>query len=85
MYAYWRGNNMKDLTKEPLIDLVKDLSKLDVKVTELSIRDHYSEEIDRVKMEYNDIINEIVRRFPPLKDDVNLQPMVLRKTKERKI
>ena len=79
MYAYWGGNNMKDLTKEPLIDLVKDLSKLDIKVTELSIRGHYSEEIDKVKMEYNDIINEIVRRFPPLKDDVNLQPMTLKK------
>lgn len=73
----------KDLTKTPLIDLVKDLSKLDIKVTELSIRNHSSSEIEQVKMEYNDIINEIVRRFPPLKDDVNLQPMVLKKTKEK--
>lgn len=79
MHIVWGENNMKDLTKEPLIDLVKDLSKLDIKVTELSIRDHYSEEIDKVKMEYNAIINEIVRRFPPLKDDVNLQPMILKK------
>lgn len=81
MYAYWRGNNMKDkkdLTKEPLINLVKDLSRLDIRVTELSIKEHDSEEIEQVKTEYNSIIGEIVRRFPPLKDDVNLQPKVLR-------
>ena len=84
MHIVWGENNMKDkkdLTKTPLIDLVKDLSKLDIKVTELSIRNHNSDEVEQVKMEYNDIISEIIRRFPPLKDDVNLQPMVLRKKK----
>ena len=81
MHIVWGENNMKnkkDLTKTPLIDLVKDLSKLDIKVTELSIRKHDSDEIEQVKTEYNSIIGEIVRRFPPLKDDVNLQPKVLR-------
>ena len=72
----------KDLTKTPLIDLVKSLSFLDRQITELLIENGGKDDIiEQVKIEYNAIIEEIIRRFPPLKDDVNLQPKVLRKKK----
>ena len=72
----------KDLTKTPLIDLVKCLSFLDRQITELLIENGGKDDIiEQVKIEYNAIIEEIIRRFPPLKDDVNLQPKVLRKKK----
>ena len=35
--------------------------------------------IESIKYDYNNIIKEIHRRFPPLVDDVNLQPKVMRK------
>lgn len=72
--------NKRDLTKIPLIDLVKGLSNLDRRITELMLeKDGNDDAIEYVKIEYNNIIGEIIRRFPPLKDDVNLQPKTLKK------
>ena len=72
--------NKKDLTKTPLIDLVKKLSEIDNKLDEcLLIKSELDITIEQTTSEYNDIIKEIHRRFPPLVNDVNLQPKVVKK------
>lgn len=70
----------KDLTKTPLIELVVELTKIDNKINEYLLKkDRIDDSIESIKSDYNDIIKEIHRRFPPLVDDVNLQPKVMRK------
>ena len=84
MYASQRGNimeNKKDLTKTSLIDLVKKLSEIDNKLDECLLikKSKLDIDIEQTISEYNDIIKEIHRRFPPLVNDVNLQPKVVKK------
>ena len=70
----------KDVTKTPLIELVVELTKIDNKINEYLLKkDRIDDSIESIKSDYNDIIKEIHRRFPPLVDDVNLQPKVMRK------
>ena len=70
----------KDLTKTPLIELVAGLTEIDNKINEYLLKkDKIDDSIESIKSDYNDIIKEIHRRFPPLVDDVNLQPKVMRK------
>lgn len=63
----------EDITKEPLINLIKNLTDLQTKIDMLELETEYA------KKEYNKIISEIVRRFPNLENDVNLQPKTLGK------
>ena len=63
----------EDITKEPLINLIKNLTDLQTKIDMLELETEYA------KKEYNKIISEIVRRFPNLENDVNLKPKTLGK------
>lgn len=67
----------EDITKEPLINLIKNLTDLQTKIDMLELETEYA------KKEYNKIISEIVRRFPNLENDVNLQPKTLGKRKTK--
>lgn len=70
----------KDLTKTPLIELVAGLTEIDNRINEYLLKkDKIDDSIEAIKSDYNNIIKEIHRRFPPLVDDVNLQPKVMRK------
>ena len=40
-----------------------------------------NEEINKLEIEHNQIIQELHNRLPHLKDDVDIQPKVLRKIK----
>ena len=72
--------NKKDLTKTPLVDLLNSLSLLNIKL--MIEKDRANEDtIEKLKISYNEIIMEITRRFPPLSNDVNFQPKVLKKKK----
>lgn len=65
----------EDIIKEPLINLIKNLTDLQTKIDMLELETEYA------KKEYNKIISELVRRFPNLEDDINLQPKTLKKTR----
>ena len=56
----------KDFEKMSLIDLTNRLNQIDAEKRELDI-------------EYNKIVHELWDRIPSLKDDVNMQPKVLKK------
>lgn len=80
MFASWRGDSMRDLTKEPLIDLVNRLDIIDTKLTGLLLRkEEVNYNLETLKMEYNNIIKELHRRFPPLAKDDAFQPKVMKK------
>lgn len=57
---------MKNLKETPLIDLAHRLNQIEIEKQKLDI-------------EYNLIVNELWDRVPRLKDDVNLQPKVIKK------
>lgn len=70
----------KDLTRTPLIDLINSLTEIDKELGMILVqRDRLYKRTTELKKEYNDIIYELHRRFPPLENDVNLQPKILRK------
>lgn len=70
----------KDLKGMSIINLVLELTNLDTKISEYMLKkDKIDDSIETIKSDYNNIIKEIHRRFPPLVDDVNLQPKVMRK------
>lgn len=74
----------KDLTKTPLIDLINSLTNIDKELGIILVqKDRLYKRTTELKKEYNDIIYELHRRFPPLKNDVNLQPKTLRKRKTK--
>lgn len=68
----------KDLTSVPLVDLITDLTMLDQEVGMIQVQrnDLYKKSI-KLTEKYNDIINEIIRRFPQLENDKNFQPKTL--------
>lgn len=74
----------KDLTSVPLVDLITDLTMLDQEIgmIQVQINDLYKKSI-KLTEKYNDIINELHRRFPPLENDINLQPKTLRRRKTK--
>ena len=70
----------EDITKVPLITLIDRLTSIDTQLGMLEVRrDRIDIKLEQLKIEYNTIISEIVRRFPPLENDVNLQPKTLGK------
>ena len=72
----------KDLTRTPLIELINSLTNIDKELGMILVqRDRLYKRTTELKKEYNDIIYELHRRFPPLENDVNLQPKVIRKRK----
>ena len=72
----------KDIRKTPLIDLVLGLTNIDKELGQIMVeKDRLYRRTTSLKKEYNEIIAEIVRRFPPLENDINLQPKKLRKRK----
>ena len=74
----------KDLTRTPLIELINSLTEIDKELGMILVqRDRLYKRITELKKEYNDIIYELYRRFPPLKNDVNIQPKTLRKRKTK--
>lgn len=74
----------KDLTKTPLIDLINSLTNIDKELGMILVqRDRLYKRTTELKKEYNDIIYELYRRFPPLENDVNIQPKTLRKRKTK--
>ena len=85
MYALQKGDIMKDkkdLSKVSLIQLVMRLTDIDNELNEYSLRKNkIQDKIESIKYEYNDIIYELYNRFPPLMDDPNIQPKVMKKKK----
>ena len=74
----------KDLTKTPLIELIYSLTDIDKELGMILVqKDRLYKRTTELKKEYNDIIYELHRRFPPLENDVNLQPKTLRKRKTK--
>lgn len=74
----------KDLTKTPLIDLINSLTNIDKELGIILVqKDRLYKRTTELKKEYNDIIYELYRRFPPLENDVNIQPKTLRKRKTK--
>ena len=72
----------KDLSKVSLIELVIRLTDIDNELNEYSLRKNkIQDKIESIKYEYNDIIYELYNRFPPLMDDPNIQPKVMKKKK----
>lgn len=70
----------EDITKVPLITLIDRLTAIDNALGMLDVkRDRLDNEIESIKIEYNKIICELYRRFPPLENDINIQPKTLRK------
>ena len=70
----------KDLSKVPLITLLIRLDDIDAKLTGLLIkREETDYSLEELKIEYNEIIEEIHKRFPPLKKDAVFQPKVMKK------
>ena len=57
---------MKDLKQVPLIDLANRLNQIEI-------------EKQKLDLEYNQIIYELWERIPPLKEDENMQPKVIKK------
>ena len=57
---------MKNLKQVPLIDLANRLNQIEM-------------EKQKLDLEYNQIIYELWERIPPLKEDENMQPKVLKK------
>ena len=43
-----------------------------------------NKEIDTLILEYNSIVKELWRRYPTLKNEVDIQPKIRIKTKEKK-
>lgn len=73
----------EDITKESLISLVNRLTEIDNQLGLFLVKiDRLNNEIDLMKIEYNKIVSEIHRRFPPLKNDTNLQPKTLGKKRK---
>ena len=74
----------KDLTRTPLIELINSLTEIDKELGIILVqKDKLYKRTTELKKEYNDIIYELHRRFPPLENDVNLQPKVIRKKKTK--
>lgn len=74
----------KDLTRTPLIELINNLTEIDKELGMILVqRDRLYKRTTELKKEYNDIIYELYRRFPPLENDVNIQPKTLRKRKTK--
>lgn len=74
----------KDLTKTPLIELIYSLTDIDKELGMILVqKDRLYKRTTELKKEYNDIIYELYRRFPPLENDVNIQPKTLRKRKTK--
>ena len=74
----------KDLTRTPLIDLINSLTEIDKELGMILVqKDRLYKRTTELKKEYNDIIYELYRRFPPLENDVNIQPKTLRKRKTK--
>ena len=70
----------KDLTRTPLIELINSLTEIDKELGMILVqRDRLYKRTTELKKDYNDIIYELHRRFPPLENDVNLQPKTIRK------
>lgn len=70
----------KDLTRTPLIELINSLTEIDKELGMILVqKDRLYKRTTELKKEYNDIIYELYRRFPPLENDVNIQPKTLRK------
>lgn len=59
---------MKDLTSATKFELCQRMNQI-------------NQEINQLQIEYNRIIAELHNRLPHLKDDVDIQPKVLRKTR----
>ena len=57
---------MKDLKQVPLIDLAHRLNQIE-------------KEKQNLDLEYNQIIYELWERIPPLKEDENMQPKIIKK------
>lgn len=55
---------MKDLREESILKLANRLNQI---------------ERQQLDIEYNQIVHELWNRIPSLKDDVNIQPKVLKK------
>lgn len=74
----------KDLTKTSLIELIYSLTDIDKELGMILVqKDRLYKRTTELKKEYNDIIYELYRRFPPLENDVNIQPKTLRKRKTK--
>lgn len=74
----------KDLTRTPLIELINSLTEIDKELGMILVqKDRLYKRTTELKKEYNDIIYELYRRFPPLENDVNIQPKTLRKRKTK--
>lgn len=59
---------MKDLTSATKFELCQRMNQI-------------NQEINELEIEHNQIIQELHNRLPHLKDDVDIQPKVLRKVR----
>lgn len=71
---------MGDLKKTPLIDLANRLNQIRVEKRDLDLK-HLKLDLEGIKLdtEYNEIIYELWKRIPTLKDCPDIQPKTIQK------
>lgn len=75
---------MNDLSEKTVFDLANRMNQINREIMNLELeRNRVVRELNReimnLELEYNGVVQELHVRIPKLKDDVDIQPKVLRK------